>query len=375
MVRHEDFETTLPPHIGEDKAFLEERVRYLYIGGWVGVFSSITMTIIELPRNGPIRVFPAFLFAVVAPFLLLQLHRSTEEYQKFLTRFSALIFVQQVLGVLLTFNEVLMLIWYPVFPLTYFFLLEYHQALRWNALALLVIVAGYFFFPFLNGIPAVPFSIFLSAILAYGVSVVLAGYHYRMIHLYQVRLKKEALIDNLTGALLRKAGLDELSRRMAQTDRRQEIPLFVALFDIDDFKRINDQDGHQSGDRVLSSISGAVRRSIRKGDTFIRLGGEEFLLVLSGNTIDQARSLAENLRQRIEREIQLNDGTGVTVSIGLTQYRSGESLSELLHRTDQLMYDAKASGKNTVCWQEPRTGPMIPLIPTVLTETDPPIPS
>ena len=87
MVRHEDFETTLPPHIGEDKAFLEERVRYLYIGGWVGVFSSIAMTIIELPRNGPIRVFPALLFAVVAPFLLLQLHRSTEEYQKFLTRF------------------------------------------------------------------------------------------------------------------------------------------------------------------------------------------------------------------------------------------------------------------------------------------------
>lgn len=359
----------MTPHIGEDKAFFQERIRYLYIGGWVGVFASVTMSVIEFPRNGFFRIVPALLFAVVAPFLLYQLGRRPEDYPKILTGFSALIFVQQVMGVLLAFNEVLMLIWYPVFPLTYFFLLEYHKALRWNAVALAVIIVGYFLFPRLNDEPPVSFAIFLSAVLAYGVSVVLAGYHYRMLHLYQSRLRKEALIDSLTGALIRKAGLSELSRRMAQTDRRPDIPLFVALFDIDNFKRINDQDGHQSGDHVLSAISGAVRRTIRSGDTFIRLGGEEFLLVLSGNSFDQVRSLTENLRQRIEREIQLPDGAGVTVSIGLTQYRNGESLSELLHRSDQLMYNAKSSGKNTICWQEPRSGP---LIPAILTDPDTP---
>ena len=146
----------------------------------------------------------------------------------------------------------------------------------------------------------------------------------------------------------------------------------MALFDIDDFKRINDQDGHQSGDRVLAAVAEATRRSIRKGDTFIRLGGEEFLLVFSGKSFDQVRSLAENLRQRIEKEIQLSDGSGVTVSIGLTQYKPGESLSELLHRSDQRMYDAKSSGKNQVCWQEPRNGP---LIPAILPEMDPPLSS
>jgi diguanylate cyclase (GGDEF)-like protein len=372
MVRQDDFEIRFPPQLGEDREFLRERVRYLFISGWVGVFASISMSIIEFPRIGLIRIFPALLFAVVAPVLLLQLHRHREDYRRILTRFSALIFVQQVMGSLMTFNEVLMLLWYPVFPLTYFFLLEYHQALRWNTSALVIIILGYYLFPVLNGIPAVPFSEFLSAVLAYAVSVALAGYHYRLVHLYQTRLKKEALFDNLTGALLRKAGLSELTRRMAQTDRRPDVPLFVALFDIDDFKRINDQDGHQSGDRVLAAVAEATRRTIRKGDTFIRLGGEEFLLVFSGNSFDQVRSLAENLRQRIEKEIQLSDGSGVTVSIGLTQYKIGESLSELLHRSDQLMYDAKASGKNQVCWQEPRTGP---LIPAILPETDPPFPS
>jgi diguanylate cyclase (GGDEF)-like protein len=123
---------------------------------------------------------------------------------------------------------------------------------------------------------------------------------------------------------------------------------------------------------VLAAVAEATRRSIRKGDTFIRLGGEEFLLVFSGNSFDQVRSLAENLRQRIEKEIQLSDGSGVTVSIGLTQYKPGESLSELLHRSDQRMYDAKSSGKNQVCWQEPRNGP---LIPAILPEMDPPLSS
>ena len=344
----------------EDRDFVRDRIRFLQIGGWIGILSSVTMTIIELYRNEFFRVIPSVLFSVIAPFLLFRISHDTENYRKTLTGFAGLILFQQILGAFLSFNEVLMLIWYPVFPLTYFFLLGYQNALRWNAVALAGIVSGYILFPFLNHIPPVSVTVFLSSVLAYSVAVVLAWYHYRVIHTYQTRLKQEALVDNLTGALLRKAGLEQLSKLMAQADRMPDMKLSVALFDIDDFKRINDQDGHQSGDRVLVRISDSVRRSIRKGDFFVRLGGEEFLLLLPGQSIDHAHSLTESLRQRIEGDVRLKDGACVTVSIGLTQYRPGETLSALLHRSDHLMYAAKKIGKNNVFWQESKTSDLFP---------------
>lgn len=340
----------------EDRDFIRDRIRFLHIGGWIGVFASVSMTIVELYRNEFFRVIPSLLFSVIAPFLILGLSRNMENYRKILTGFASLILFQQILGAFLSFNEVLMLIWYPVFPLTYFFLLGYQRALRWNAIALASIVTGYVFFPFLNRIPPVSFPIFLSAVLAYSVAVVLAWYHYRVIHTYQTRLRQEALVDSLTGALLRKAGLQQLSKLMSQVDRIPDMELSVALLDIDDFKRINDQDGHQSGDRVLVRMADSIHRSVRKGDFFVRLGGEEFLLLLPGQSFNHAHSLAENLRRRIERDVKRSDGTRVTVSIGLTQYRPGESLSELLHRADHLMYAAKKFGKNKICWQESEAG-------------------
>ncbi|MHB8544352.1 MAG: GGDEF domain-containing protein [Leptospirales bacterium] len=343
----------------EDREFIRDRIRFLHIGGWIGILSSVSMTIIELYRNEFFRVIPSILFSVIAPFLLFGISRNRENYRKVLTGFAGLILFQQVLGAFLSFNEVLMLIWYPVFPLTYFFLLGYQRALKWNMVALAAIITGYVLFPFLNHIAPVSFPIFLSAVFAYSVAMLLAWYHYRVIHTYQTRLKREALVDNLTGALLRKAGLQQLSKQMSQTERIPEMELSVALLDIDDFKRINDQDGHQSGDRVLIRVADSVCRSIRKGDFFVRLGGEEFLLLLPGQSFNRAHSLAETLRQRIEQDVKRSDGTCVTVSIGLTQYRPGESLSELLHRADHLMYAAKRFGKNKICWQESEAGDLV----------------
>ncbi|MGC8530347.1 MAG: GGDEF domain-containing protein [Leptospirillia bacterium] len=125
--------------------------------------------------------------------------------------------------------------------------------------------------------------------------------------------------------------------------------LFVALLDIDDFKRINDQDGHQSGDRVLVRLADSIHQVIRKGDYFIRLGGEEFLLLLPSQSFQHAHSFAESLRQRIEQDVKRSDGTNVTISIGLTQYRPGERMNSLVRRADNLMYAAKKFGKNRVC--------------------------
>jgi len=336
-----------------DKGFLADRIRFLYIAGLIGIASSVSMTIIEFYRNEFFRVIPSLLFSVIAPFLLLSLYLKEENYKKILTGFATLILFQQIMGAFTSFNEVLMLIWYPVFPLTYFFLLGYQQALIWNSVALTAIIAGYLCFPFFNHIPAVSFPIFLSSVFAYCVAMMLAWYHYRVIYTYQSRLKRETLIDSLTGSLLRKAGIEQLSRLMSQSDKVPDLELFVALMDIDNFKIINDQDGHQAGDRVLISVADSVHRFIRNQDSFVRLGGEEFLLILWKKSFNAAYTLAEDIRKQIAEDVRLTDGSSVTVSIGLTQYRPGETLGVLLRRADNLMYDAKKRGKNRTCCLEP----------------------
>ena len=336
----------------EDREFVRDRIRFLYIAGSIGIASSLSMTIIEFYRNDFFRVIPSLLFAIIAPLLLFSLSRNRENYRKVLTGFASLIFLQQILGAFMAFNEVLMLIWYPVFPLTYFFLLGYQRALIWNGVAIAGIVSGYLFFPFFNHIPPVSFSIFLSSVFAYLVAMLLAWYHYRVIHTYQSRLKMEALVDSLTGALLRKAGLRQLSRLMEQNAGTPDLVLSVALIDIDNFKIINDQDGHQAGDLVLVRMADSIHQSIGKGDFFVRLGGEEFLLLLPGKSFDESYSLVEDLRKQIEQEVRRPDESCVTVSIGLTRYRPGETLSALLRRADNLMYGAKKFGKNRICCQE-----------------------
>ncbi len=351
-----DSNSYMHPDPEEDKDFLKDRIRFLYISGTIGIASSAIMAFIEFHRDEFFRVIPSTLFSIIAPFLLFSLYRDRKSYRNVLTGFAGLILFQQILGAFLSFNEVLMIIWYPVFPLTYFFLLGYQKALLWNAAAVIGIIAGYLSFPFLNHIPPVSFPIFLSSLFAYLVAVILAWYHYGVIHTYQNRLKKEALVDSLTGAMVRKAGLGHLSTLMTQNDRNPEMTVFVVLMDIDNFKAINDQDGHQTGDQVLVQVAASIHRSIGKSDSFIRLGGEEFLLLIPGQSFDTAHSLTEKIRKQIEWEVKRSDGSGVTVSIGLTEYRVGETLSSLLHRADNLMYSAKKMGKNRICWETPKKG-------------------
>ncbi len=354
-------------HEEDDKEFIENRIHFLFISGWIGVFASLVMSVIEIFRNEFFRVIPSLLFSVVAPILLLALHRDKNHYQKTLTGLAALILLQQILGAFLAFNEVLMVIWYPVFPLTYFFLLGYRRAIFWNLAALSAITVGYIVFPFLNSRPPVSFPVFISAFLAYSVSTALAWYHYRVIHTYQLRLKHEALFDPLTGALLRKAGLARLETLIARNSRSPQPMLSVALFDIDNFKKLNDRDGHQEGDRILSTLSATVRKMVSHEELFVRLGGEEFLLVFPDCPLKELPSRIDAIRTAISEYVEGKDGTPVTVSIGLTRYRSGENISSLLHRADNLMYQAKKQGRNNLQWSREE----FPAVPGLFPEFSP----
>ncbi|AOU97119.1 hypothetical protein BI364_03080 [Acidihalobacter yilgarnensis] len=343
--------------LSQSDEFVRVKIRFMDIAASIGVVVAVLMSYVEL-RQGPwFRVVPAMLFPLFAPLLLYRLHRGYRGYEQAVTGFAVLISAQQILGALFTLNDVVALIWFPVFPLTYVFLLGYERALRWNAAVLIGLVVGYLLFPVVNeGLQPLPPIAFCTGLLAYAFAALLSWQDHKDVSVYQRRLYEQASYDGLTGAMMREPGMEILARFMSQADRQPAQAVSVALLDLDDFKRINDEEGHLAGDRVLQGVTAEVRAHIRGGDYLIRLGGEEFLIIFPGMQAEEAYALSETLRQRIPAVTDGLSRRPVTTSIGLAQYRPGEALGQLLGRADHLMYAAKTTGKNKVCVDEGANG-------------------
>jgi diguanylate cyclase len=155
--------------------------------------------------------------------------------------------------------------------------------------------------------------------------------------------------DPLTGALNRK-GLDEdLTRELARS-RRLESPMCVALLDLDDFKKINDAHGHDTGDAALVHLAHVARQVLRPQDTVARYGGEEFVVVLPDTAIDQGVEAMTRLQRELTKRFFLegNERLMITFSAGVAQLLPDEGGAEAIKRADQGMYLAKRSGKNRV---------------------------
>lgn len=172
----------------------------------------------------------------------------------------------------------------------------------------------------------------------------------------QASLLREKLLsqhDELTGIFSRRHLL-ELIQHELMSSNRYEQPFVVILFDLDDFKRINDQYGHAAGDLVLKTLCNSVSEELRSCDVFGRLGGEEFVILLPHCDTTEALILCERLRKKIEtlqiryEQNQLN----VTISIGLTQYtcttNKPTTVEKLIHSADSALYKAKSKGKNCI---------------------------
>ncbi|WP_417252420.1 diguanylate cyclase [Castellaniella sp.] len=159
-------------------------------------------------------------------------------------------------------------------------------------------------------------------------------------------LHHQARHDALTGLLNRRAGEQKLKicHFAAKTEYRNYA---LILADIDHFKSINDRFGHEQGDRVLQRCAALLGHKIRSGDALIRWGGEEFLIVLPDCKLEAAHELAERIRVSIADKQDAVAGT-VTLSFGVAAWQPTESDSALLRRTDQALYQAKASGRNQV---------------------------
>lgn len=159
-------------------------------------------------------------------------------------------------------------------------------------------------------------------------------------------LEKVANTDALTGTLNRYRIEHLVQMSVANADRYGQ-PFSLLLFDLDHFKLINDTYGHDVGDRVLKTLVKALTDGLREGDQLGRWGGEEFLVLAPNTVLEDAGIFAERLRGlMLETPFGLDEP--VTISIGVAEWRKGDTMKSLLVRADRAMYDAKHSGRNRV---------------------------
>lgn len=162
-------------------------------------------------------------------------------------------------------------------------------------------------------------------------------------------LEQIAAYDSLSGLLNRRSLFTRLAIEIERC-LRLEVPLAGLMMDIDRFKNINDNHGHPCGDMVIRRIGERLLGGLRKYDYAGRYGGEEFFIILSNSTEEQALGISERFRHDMEETVfECNGDTfRVTVSIGVSCFRPGETQENWIERTDQAMYRAKQAGRNRI---------------------------
>jgi diguanylate cyclase (GGDEF)-like protein len=164
------------------------------------------------------------------------------------------------------------------------------------------------------------------------------------------RVRELSMVDPLTGCLLRHYGLATLAAEMRRA-RRSGLPLSVMMFDLDDFKELNDRYGHLAGDQALVVVGRLLKETLRVSDIRCRYGGEEFLVVLPETNLAGALRAAENLKRQFEKAALPVAGEHVTVtaSFGVTEVTPADGQATVvLARADAALYEAKRTGRNRV---------------------------
>ena len=155
--------------------------------------------------------------------------------------------------------------------------------------------------------------------------------------------------DHLTSLPNRRGLARAFDSESARSERRDE-PLSLAVLDIDNFKRLNDTLGHQTGDLALVHLARVVRQSLRPSDVIARYGGEEFVILLGDTTVDDGVKVIMRVQRELTKRFFLhnNERVLITFSAGGAQRQSGESQDDLVERADRALYKAKEAGKNRV---------------------------
>jgi diguanylate cyclase (GGDEF)-like protein len=172
-------------------------------------------------------------------------------------------------------------------------------------------------------------------------------------HTLLVAIEREqriSRIDSLTEVYNRRYFFEIAAHECSVAERYKQ-PLSLIMFDIDNFKKFNDQYGHQVGDEILKNITQIAREQLRSADILGRYGGEEFTILLPNSNAQESLIVAERIRDRVGA-YKLDIGSGlvsVTISVGVAEYcTETQALDDLLRNADKAMYAAKESGRNCV---------------------------
>ena len=160
-------------------------------------------------------------------------------------------------------------------------------------------------------------------------------------------LENKAIHDHLT-ELYNHGHMFERLQHSQQISWRYNKPLSVIMFDLDHFKSVNDTWGHQAGDQVLKKVSDVIRDTVRQSDIAGRYGGEEFMIICPETELENARLLADRIREGIEQTDMEIEGLKVTISGGVAESKQDEPVEQLVNRADELLYISKNAGRNQI---------------------------
>nr|WP_320049558.1 sensor domain-containing diguanylate cyclase [uncultured Desulfuromonas sp.] len=190
-------------------------------------------------------------------------------------------------------------------------------------------------------------TLLLNIAICLSITLIVTWLLHLTISRYQKRLEEMALTDKLTGIANRQA-LDLYLHQWFREQQRHQVPFSIILFDLDNFKQINDTHGHMAGDKVLQSVAETATSVLRDSDILGRWGGEEFLVLLKHCALEDAVKRAESIRLSIQALAVINEQQTMhtTASFGIVEYLDQDNHDSLLQRVDQALYIAKQNGKN-----------------------------
>jgi diguanylate cyclase (GGDEF)-like protein len=253
-------------------------------------------------------------------------------------------------------------IWFMTLPLIGIMLGSVRSAVAWLLVSSMALVVMHLAFGggVVFAIPAAQHPHLLYIFSLMGASIAIAAFllivenarraAFERLRAANKTISELAIRDALTGIYNRRHIVHEVSRAEAGVRG-----FSVCLLDLDHFKSINDTYGHAAGDETLKAVASAIQGEVRKDDCFGRYGGEEFLLLLIDTDLEGSRQFLERIRRRVEALAPVGAATmpAVTVSVGIAQYRRGETHAQTINRADQALYGAKAAGRNCVMLETP----------------------
>ena len=160
--------------------------------------------------------------------------------------------------------------------------------------------------------------------------------------------KQESYTDELTKCKNRKAYNESITKEISLSQRYDNITFSIILCDVDHFKSINDNYGHNIGDEVLMDMCKLINTSLRKNDCLYRIGGEEFIVILPHTKVEDAILTSQKLKDIIEDKLNIIEDKIITVSIGVTEFKDDDTEDSIFKRVDEYLYNSKNNGRNMI---------------------------